>query len=96
MIDEKKLIDDLLNGDPERNVIDVIKEQPTQHTDRIRPCQNCRYRIMNELQDDCQKTLNPAGEYAVKFAENHGMTIDEAMEQPMVKARFEFFNKTGM
>ena len=39
--------------------------------------------------------LNPAGQYAVKFAENHGMSISKAMEQPMVKARFEFFNVTG-
>ncbi|MGO5096276.1 hypothetical protein ACTQ34_10695 [Agathobaculum sp. LCP25S3_E8] len=39
--------------------------------------------------------LNPAGQYAVKFAENHSMSINEAMEQPMVKARFEFFNQTG-
>jgi len=39
--------------------------------------------------------LNPAGEYAVTFARNHGMSIAAAMEQPMVKARFEVFNKTG-
>lgn len=43
-----------------------------------------------------QKLLNPYGEYAVKFAENHGMSIYEAMQQPMVKARLEFFNATGM
>lgn len=41
------------------------------------------------------RLLNPAGQYAVKFAQNHGISIDEAMEQPMVKARFEFFNATG-
>lgn len=41
------------------------------------------------------KMLNPAGEYAVTFARNHGMSIAAAMEQPMVKARFEVFNKTG-
>lgn len=39
--------------------------------------------------------LNPAGKYAVKFAKNHGMSINEAMKQPMVKARFEFFNAAG-
>lgn len=35
-----------------------------------------------------EKLLNPLslGEYAAKFAENHGMTISEAMEQPMVRA----------
>ena len=43
-----------------------------------------------------KKLLNPYGEYAVKFAENHGITINEAMQQPMVKARLEFFNATGM
>ena len=41
------------------------------------------------------KMLNPAWEYAVTFARNHGMSIVAAMEQPMVKARFEVFNKTG-
>ena len=43
-----------------------------------------------------EKMLNPFGEYVLQFAENHGMTIDEAYEQPMVKARREFFSKTGM
>lgn len=42
-----------------------------------------------------EKLLNQAGEYAVKFAENHGISISEAYEQPMVKARLEFFNQTG-
>lgn len=41
------------------------------------------------------KMFNPAGEYAVTFARNHGMSIAVAMEHPMVKARFEVFNKTG-
>ncbi len=43
-----------------------------------------------------EKPFNPAGEYAVKFAENHGMSVSDALEQPMVKARMEFFNRTGM
>lgn len=43
-----------------------------------------------------EKLLNPAGEYTVKFAENHGMSVSDAMEQPMVKARMDFFNQTGM
>ena len=43
-----------------------------------------------------QKLLNSYGEYAVKFAENHGMSINKAMQQPMVKTRLEFFNDTGM
>lgn len=42
-----------------------------------------------------EKMLNPAGEYAIKFANNHGISIAEAMEQPMVKARFDVFNATG-
>lgn len=40
--------------------------------------------------------LNAAGEYAAKFARNHGISIEEAMNAPMVKARFDFFNKTGL
>lgn len=43
-----------------------------------------------------EKLLNPVGEYAAKFAENHGMSVADALEQPMVKARMEFFNQTGM
>lgn len=39
--------------------------------------------------------LNPAGKYAVKFARNHGMTIEEALSHPMVQARFDFFSATG-
>lgn len=31
------------------------------------------------------KMLNPAGEYAVTFARNHGMSIAAAMEQPMIQ-----------
>lgn len=42
-----------------------------------------------------EKMLNPAGEYAVKLAENHGISIAEAMELPIVKARFDVFNATG-
>lgn len=42
------------------------------------------------------KLLNPYGEYLVKFAQNHGMSISEAANQPMVKARLAFFNETGM
>lgn len=43
-----------------------------------------------------EKLLNPYGEYLVKFAQNHGLSTSEAAEQPMVKARLEFFNLTGM
>ncbi len=40
--------------------------------------------------------LNPYGEYVVAFARNHGISIAEAYEQPMVKARKVFFDATGM
>ena len=65
------------------------------------PCNYCSKfdKPCNEACDDKgklnDKMLNPAGEYAVTFARNHGMSIAAAMEQPMVKARFEVFNKTG-
>lgn len=42
-----------------------------------------------------KKMLNPAGEYAAKFAENHRMSISDALEHPMVKAGMDFFNQTG-
>ena len=40
--------------------------------------------------------LNTYGEYVVKFAQNHGLTILEAVDEPMVKARKAFFEATGM
>lgn len=43
-----------------------------------------------------QNLLNPYGEYLIKFAHNHGLSIDEAAEQPMIKARKIFFDATGM
>ena len=43
-----------------------------------------------------EKLLNPAGEYAVKFAENHGISVDEAMREPMVKARFAAYAVGGI
>lgn len=39
--------------------------------------------------------LNPHGEYVLKFAKNHGMSIAEAHEHPMVKAHLEFTNSMG-
>lgn len=33
-----------------------------------------------------EKILSPVGEYAIKFAENHGISMSEAMRHPMVKA----------
>lgn len=57
---------------------------------------NAIEKAKNETKNEATgKILNPAGEYAVKFAKNHGMSIAEAMEQPMVKARFDVFNATG-
>ena len=46
--------------------------------------------------NDCTgNLLNPYGEYVVNFARNHGLSISEAYEQPMVKARLDYFNQTG-
>lgn len=42
-----------------------------------------------------RKELNPYGKYLCKFAENHGMTIEQAKEQTMVKARLHYFQETG-
>lgn len=39
--------------------------------------------------------LNPYGEYVIKFAENHGISIDAAYQHPTCKARLEYFNQTG-
>lgn len=48
------------------------------------------------VDESVQPMLNPYGEYLLKFAQNHGLTIEEAKEQPMVKARLHFFQETGM
>lgn len=45
---------------------------------------------------ESSELLNPAGKYLLKFAKNHSLSISEDYEQPMVKARFDFFNKTGL
>lgn len=36
--------------------------------------------------------LNPHGQYAVKFAQNHGISINDALEHPTVKAHAEVIN----
>ena len=40
--------------------------------------------------------IYPAGKYLLKFAKNHNLSLSEAYEQPIVKARFDFFNRTGL
>lgn len=45
--------------------------------------------------DSNSEVLNPYEKYLHKFAENHRMTIEEAKEQPMVKARLHYFQETG-
>lgn len=50
---------------------------------------------LKELWFENTQFLNPAGKYAIAFAKNHGISFDKAMESPMVKARFEYFNQTG-
>lgn len=39
--------------------------------------------------------LNPYGEYVVNFAKNHGISIDEAFNEPMVRARYDYYNMKG-
>lgn len=48
------------------------------------------------VNDGTSELLNPYGKYLCKFAKNHNMSIQEATEQPIVKARLDYFNKTGM
>lgn len=48
------------------------------------------------VNEDTTELLNPYGKYLCKFAENHNMSTSEAAEQAIVKARLDFFNKTGM
>ena len=43
-----------------------------------------------------EQLLNPYGEYVLKFASNHGISIHEAYEHPTVKARYHFFQESGM
>jgi hypothetical protein len=38
--------------------------------------------------------LNEHGKYVAKFAENHGISIDKANEEPMVKAHLAYYNST--
>jgi hypothetical protein len=42
-----------------------------------------------------EKLLTPYGVYVLQFAKNHGITIDEAYAHPTVRARLDYFNKTG-
>lgn len=52
--------------------------------------------VRGYVNDETSELLNPYGKYLCKFAKNHNMSIEEAAEQPMVKARLDYFNKTGM
>lgn len=45
--------------------------------------------------DSTGNLLNPYGEYVIRFANNHGISVSEASEHAMVKARFDYFNETG-
>lgn len=40
--------------------------------------------------------LSSYGEYVRVFANNHGMSLDEASRTPICKARLDYFNKTGL
>lgn len=54
-----------------------------------------RQMLMSANGETAEKYLNPYGEYVLKFARNHGMSIDEAYKEPIVKARLRYFNDTG-
>lgn len=43
--------------------------------------------------DEHASLLNTHGQYAAKFADNHGICIDAALEHPTVKAHKEYLNK---
>ncbi len=45
--------------------------------------------------DFTEELLNPYGRYVVSMAKNHGISVDEAIQKPICKARLEYFNKTG-
>lgn len=49
--------------------------------------------ICDELATKPDVLLNPHGQYAAKFATNHGISINEALEHPTVKAHQEYLNK---
>ena len=49
-------------------------------------CKPKRKKAAAALEEQGEKLLNPTGEYAAKFAENHGISFSEAMSAPMVKA----------
>lgn len=54
-----------------------------------------RQMLMSANGEAAERCLNPYGEYVLKFARNHGMSIDEAYKEPIVKARLKYFNDTG-
>lgn len=58
------------------------------------------WRLLQEdeanVNDETSELLNPYGKYLCEFAKNHNMSIEEATEQPIVKARLDYFNKTEM
>lgn len=54
-------------------------------------------KVLEELvQERLQRgMINKYGECVSKFVENHRISISEAYEQPMVKARYDFSAKQG-
>lgn len=57
---------------------------------------NDLYGYEKEDNIDTSTILNPYEKYLLEFAQTHGLSIDEAVEHPMVKARLHFFNETGL
>jgi hypothetical protein len=50
---------------------------------------------IRENTEEKKTTLNSHEQYVFDFARNHSLSIEEARNQPMVKAHLDFFNATG-
>ena len=47
-------------------------------------------RISDIIMDESSALVNSHGRYAAKFASNHGVSIEKALEHPMVKAHLSY------
>jgi hypothetical protein len=70
---------------PKTNIID---EYGLTHTPEIRV-------DLSSCPDQTGNLLNPYGEFVMQFAKNHNISISEAYEHPICKARLKYFNETG-
>jgi len=58
------------------------------------PCPSCGANLDPEEKCECltkDALLDPIEEYASTFAKNHGITLSEAFDRPMVKAYAEVY-----